>query len=422
MKKIGIWLCAALMFTACGKNNDDPQPDASRTVLAFFWANNNLDSDLKGNIRNMVAGLRTMSEAATLVVYWDGSSADGVWPQPSIVEFTTDGRGSINGHSQAEVDRLLQSGSTTECLRLGVVAKQYPDQRSTDPEVMRTVVSDMTRVHRSQQYGLVLASHGSGWLPTLTGTPRSIGQDGATSNTILIPELAEALEAAHPQGFDFILFDACMMGTAEVCYELRYATDYCVASVLDIPAEGFPYDRMLPYLYQTHLTDGLTAACREYVSNYNKRAWGTAAVIDCRRMEDLATATKDVLTTHADRMAAVDATKLVEYGRKRPGNSNFVGVSYDMVQYVEALCGGEVPTAFADAFRQAVVFADYTPETAVSYYRVDGDHYCGLGMYVPHVVDANRYVSTLWDPYFRTSIAWYAAAGWSATESSWQGR
>lgn len=41
-----------------------------------------------------------------------------------------------------------------------------------------------------------------------------------------------------------------MMGCAEVYYELKDAAKYCIASVLDIPAAGFPYASVMPYLYE----------------------------------------------------------------------------------------------------------------------------------------------------------------------------
>ena len=41
-----------------------------------------------------------------------------------------------------------------------------------------------------------------------------------------------------------------MMGTAEVFYELRNATHYCIASVMETPAAGFPYNRFFTGLYE----------------------------------------------------------------------------------------------------------------------------------------------------------------------------
>ena len=53
----------------------------------------------------------------------------------------------------------------------------WAPQTSTEKTVMQTVIGDMMSVYPSESYGIIFGSHGSGWLPTITGT-RSIGQDG----------------------------------------------------------------------------------------------------------------------------------------------------------------------------------------------------------------------------------------------------
>ena len=95
------------------------------------------------------------------------------------------------------------------------------------------------------------------------------------SDTALIPELAEVLRTVNPQKFDFVLFDACMMGCAEVYYELKDAARYCIASVLDIPAAGFPYASVMPYLYENAIKDYLGPICKDYIDYYNYNGWGT---------------------------------------------------------------------------------------------------------------------------------------------------
>lgn len=161
---------------------------------------------------------------------------------------------------------------------------------------MQTVIGDMMSVYPSESYGIIFGSHGSGWLPTITGT-RSIGQDGGrySSDTALIPELAEVLRTVNPQKFDFVLFDACMMGCAEVYYELKDAAKYCIASVLDIPAAGFPYASVMPYLYENAIKEYLKPICKDYIDYYNYNGWGTISAVDCNQMEGLAEAVRSVI-------------------------------------------------------------------------------------------------------------------------------
>lgn len=413
MKKILLLLLVALSLTACEKDTIDiAQQHVGRTVLAFFWADNDLSGDLSDNILDMVKGMQEMTDTATLLVYWDGKHSNKNWPEPVIVRYTTDGRGAINRYSKAAVEKF----TSDDLISVGEVEKTYPDQVSTDKQVMQTVISDMMACYPSNSYGILFGSHGSGWLPTITGT-RSIGQDGAYANTILVPELAEVLRTVNPQKFDFVLFDACMMGCAEVYYELKDAAKFCIASVLDIPALGFPYENLMSDLYADNFKDRLSSICKTYIDTYNNNAWGTIAAVDCSQMEGLADATRNVILSAQSNLKNINTSDLQEYGRERPFNKNFVGIAYDMVQYIETLNGGEAPAEFMKQFDKTVLYAGYTPSVSVSYYKIDGDNYCGIGMYIPNSSTSSKY--SLWNSYFKTSIAWYQAAGWGETETIW---
>ncbi len=269
MKKILFIFLAACFFFSCEKEAIViPQQHAGRTVLAFFWANNNLSDNLRRNILTMMNGLTEVTDSATLLVYWDGyeNSTEPNWKTPTILRYTTNGRGGINGYSKDEIEDMFSNSNTADIVGIGVVEKSYPSQISTEKQVMQTVISDMMECYPSESYGIIFGSHGSGWLPTITGT-RSIGVDGVNANTAVIPELVEVLRTVNPQKFDFVLFDACMMGCAEVYYELKDVTKYCIASVLDIPADGFPYASVMPYLYENAIKDYLESICKDYIDN-----------------------------------------------------------------------------------------------------------------------------------------------------------
>lgn len=418
MKKILFIFLVACSFFSCEKETIViPQQHAGRTVLAFFWADNSLTSNLRNNIRTMMQGLQAMTDSAALLVYWDGNSSDKNWPEPCIVEYVTNGRGGINSMSKEAINAMIadQNMSIHDLISIGNVRKKYPSQTSTEKNVMQTVIGDMMSVYPSESYGIIFGSHGSGWLPTITGT-RSIGQDGGrySSNTALIPELAEVLRTVNPQKFDFVLFDACMMGCAEVYYELKDAAKYCIASVLDIPAAGFPYASVMPYLYENAIKDHLETICKNYIDYYNYNGWGTISAVDCSQMEGLAEVTRSVILSNQDNLKDVNTAELQQYGK---GGSNFKGYAYDMVQFAGHLCEGTIPEEFTQQFKKTVLYSDYTSNPTSSLYRIDGANYCGMGMYIPNSSTTSKYL--LWNNYFKSSIAWYHASGWAETESIW---
>lgn len=324
MKKILFLFLAACFFFSCEKETIViPQQHAGRTVLAFFWADNSLNSSLRDNIQTMMQGLQAMKDSAALLVYWDGEASDISWPEPCIVEYVTNGQGGINSLSKGTIDAMMADKNTSiyDLIGIGNIRKKYPPQTSTEKTVMQTVIGDMMSAYPSESYGIIFGSHGSGWLPTITGT-RSIGQDGGrySSDTALIPELAEVLRTVNPQKFDFVLFDACMMGCAEVYYELKDAARYCIASVLDIPAAGFPYASVMPYLYENAIKDYLEPICKDYIDYYNYNGWGTISAVDCNQMEGLAEAVRSVILSNQDSLKNVDTADLQQYGK---GSSSF---------------------------------------------------------------------------------------------------
>ena len=121
--------------------------------------------------------------------------------------------------------------------------KTYPELNSADPKTLNNILREIIKRYPANSYGLVMWSHASSWLPA-GARVKSFGIDG--SSEMNIPALANAL----PVHFDFILFDACLMGSIEALYELRGKTNYIIASSVETIADGFPYVQIMPEFLQ----------------------------------------------------------------------------------------------------------------------------------------------------------------------------
>lgn len=164
MKKILFLFLAACFFFSCEKETIViPQQHAGRTVLAFFWADNSLNSSLRNNIQTMMQGLQAMKDSAALLVYWDGEASDISWPEPCIVEYVTNGQGGINSLSKGTIDAMMADKNTSiyDLIGIGNIRKKYPPQTSTEKTVMQTVIGDMMSAYPSESYGIIFGSHGS---------------------------------------------------------------------------------------------------------------------------------------------------------------------------------------------------------------------------------------------------------------------
>ena len=145
---------------------------------------------------------------------------------------------------------LLGSDAFQECDLVGVtqpISKwAYQIRNSVDVSKMKEVINTAFSEYPAQSYGLVLWSHGEGWLAKSQNKTRWWGQDGG-SNYMDISELKDVLRNAPH--LSFLLFDACFMQSVEVVYELKEHADYIIGSPTEIPAPGAPYQKVVPAMF-----------------------------------------------------------------------------------------------------------------------------------------------------------------------------
>lgn len=382
---------------------------APLTILAYLVANNNLDDDLLANIGSMYDGLATMDKEATLLVYWDGKTTIGDNKSSHLVlKYVTDGKGKINGLSA-----LDETATLDDVLEVGEIVKEYSTQLSTDKQVMSKVLKDMVGMATTERIGLVTGSHASSWLNSIYfSRSRAFGQDGSgTDNTMLIADMVEAMKSVG-RNFDFVLFDACFMGTAEVAYAFREVADYQISSVMEVPAYGFPYDVFMKDLYKG-TADGYKQVCKAYTDFYAQRyaegyqAWASIALMKSAEMQGLIGQVKTEIVEHKDALADYDVTKLQEYGRQ--GGPD---IAYDLEQFIKDLNGGSSPAAFKAQLDKAVLYKGCLETSKPASYKVDAANYCGMGIYIP--IESR----SKWNDYFKT-IDWFTVSGWSEVTFSW---
>lgn len=416
MKK---WLYTLLVFVLAACSNEIPEQQpakrSGRTVLAYLISNNkagSLDTYLRDNVIDMYTALGNMKESCTLLVFYRPYTGDAPLSKPTLMSFYADGRGNINN-----VAALTGAELTFDavCYRIAQ-KKEYTmnSQIATDPAVMEEVFTDMQKIAPSDSYGLILGSHATGWMKGNSVQSKAFGDDGGYN--IDIPDLANVLKKSFSEKLDFVLFDACMMGNAEVGYELKDVTSHCIASAMETPVYGFPYDQILPYLYTENID--YSAVCHEFMSfNKTNNLWGTCAVMDCSQMENLASAVKAKLSEWEDALSSVSMQNVQQYGV-----NSYKYFSYDVLDFFRELGGksgvaetdlNEAIASIQTVLNEAVIAKECIPNPSNSSFRVDEARFCGIGMYIPK--EYNPYVAnkTAWNDYYEQSISWYHAAGWA---------
>lgn len=414
MKK---WLYTLLVFVLAACSNEIPEQQpakrSGRTVLAYLVSNSpkSLEKNLQDNVVDMYMALAEIKDSCTLLVFYRPQEYSSYLDVPTLLCFDTDGRGNINN-----LPALTGTDLTFESVCQVAQKKEYTmnSQIATDPVVMEEVLKDMQKIAPSDSYGLILGSHASGWMKGNSVQSKAFGDDDGYN--INIPDLADVLKNSFSEKLDFVLFDACMMGTAEVGYELKEITSHCIASVMETPALGFPYKKIFSYLYSENID--YSAVCHEFIS-FNKvnKAWGTCAVMDCSQMENLASAVKAKLSEWQDALSSVSMQNVQQYGV-----NSYKYFSYDVLDFFRELGGksgvaetdlNEAIASIQTVLNEAVIAKECIPNPSNSSFRVDEARFCGIGMYIPK--EYNPYVAnkTAWNSYYERSISWYRAAGWA---------
>lgn len=422
MKKILFLLLSVFVLSSCSDEIPEEKVPlkTGRTIMAYLISNNksgSLDRNLKQNLVDMYSGLAQTTDSCTLLVYYrpyvdkDGNSLDTDGLQaPSLLQFNSDGKGNINGK------KSLQGNDLTPAKVIGeAFCSKYTDKNhnATDHVTMLRVLGDMIKLSPSTNYGLIFGSHGTSWMKGNAVSGRSFGDDAGYN--INIPEMADALEEAFSgKQLDFILFDACMMATAEVCYEFKDVTDYLIGSVMEIPAYGFPYNLVIGDLYENNII--YENICRKYLSYYEikkdddgRNLWGNISVLKTEYIEALANTVYETLPMYSENLDDIDYTKVVQFGV-----GDFKYFSFDISDLFKELNGGNSNSDIVEAVNDVIVYKGCIEGSEYSFGGIElyEDHFCGIGMYFPY-----RIKNSSWNSYYET-LSWYKAVGWKEYKES----
>ncbi len=381
-------------------NNPGNRTETSenRKVLLLYSAgNNSLREYLLDDIKDLKEGwLPTRHRNDdVLLVYTHTPVSRGNYTTPStpyLIRLYTDENGA------AAADTLITYDAGTV---------------SSSASQLNEVLSRIKATFPARSYGMIFSSHATGYLPAgyysdpnsytfiksapmsagAPGTPspvpyiepeqdpslpmvKSIGQDviNKYSYEIDIRHFAEAI----PMKLEYILFDACLMGGAEVAYELRGKCGKVGFSQAEVLAEGLDYKTLTKHLLQNETSDP-KAVCQDYFVQYDIQSGvyrsATISLIDCDRMESLARVCKELFAAHRDGLANITPGKVQRFYRQ--SRHWFYDLESILVQ--AGITDTELKSLH-NALDECVAYKGHTPEF-MSEFKIDT--FSGLSMYLP---------------------------------------
>lgn len=278
-------------------------------------------------------------------------------------------------------------------------------------------------------YGAVFSSHATGWLPegyfsnpkTYEGTDRgtrssdgtqprqhTFGQEYYASGKEVEEIELHDFAAAIPYKLDYILFDACLMASVEVAWQLRDACHYLGAAPCEIPAAGFNYHTLTHHLLEPDVPD-LQGACEDYFARYQfDSVYGAAiTMVDCSRLDPLASVCRDLFSRYRDGIRNLDGENVQVYDRIT-GSKRYYAF-FDLKDMLREAGASETDlAALQDALDQAIVYEAHTAR----FISIPLERCCGLAMYLPAYPDyrADSWHGTRFlDDRYKQNVAWNKA-------------
>ena len=350
-------LAMALTLFSCKKAETEEIVVVKRpkTVLLYMVANNNLSYDAENSISRLQNGY-IPAEEGNLLVYKHCAGMDPV---------------------------LLHIKKGEEGTVVADTAYRFPPRVSATKSALTQALNVTQALFPADSYGLILWSHGTGWIPPLASSSsaaqeqrsgscpeRTFGLDGKVE--LEIRDLAQAI----PYKLSFMLMDACFMGGIETAYEVKDSVDYYIGSPAEILTESFPYHKIMQHIFKS--TPDYAAVCREYYDYYNAKSGAersaTVALMDCSKLAEVAEVAKRVFDQYGERIASLDLSLLQPYFR---GSSS--KYFYDLKDLIDAIADASLSAEFAAALERAVPYKAATPY----FIELPIRSFCGVSTYVP---------------------------------------
>ena len=405
-----------MSFTACSSDDEvldevnnsmqsktSRNATAERTVLVYLAGKNNLSESLQTNLEQMKAGSKCIGSNTLLAFV----RRDIQGEQPWLAR--------------------ISNGELTDSLSLDDMGISTSNMQACNPELMEQVLKYAYSHYPANEYGLVLGGHSTGWLiEQEPGDTRAFGVDNGDGYTyssrnrrwINVPTMASVLERVPH--LKFIFADCCNFMCLETMYELRNVTDYIIGSPAEIPAEGAPYEQIMPALFEKN------TFCSSIIDIYHRTQNGKVplSVVKTSAMDQLASATRYALDMVQEEIGNgyADTQGLIHYGYSASSIQfhQEYNLFYDAGDFFRSQLPDGDYQLWKQALDEAVVEKRFAKEwrTCMTWryiysdFEMTEEKYHGVSMYIP------QDPSTEYGKYFARNnedikqLKWYQSVGW----------
>ncbi len=250
-----------------------------------------------------------------------------------------------------------------------VLKQEFELVNMANPGTLSDFIAWGMASYPADRYGLILWDHGGG--PVL-----GFGADETHSGSMMrIQQLKKAFETAGGH-FDFIGFDACLMGTVETAYMLKSFADYMIASEEMEPGNGWFYTGWVGTLlkdpkasvetFGKKIVDDFAESNEEAGDHY------TLSLVDLKKIDVVY---KKLMDFAKESEKALEADKYAALSMARYEAKSFGNGGYDQIDIIDYVNRADV--SGGDALKNSV-------KDALVHFRTNMEGANGLAMYYPY--------------------------------------
>lgn len=414
---------AVLALSSCNRGSYEPFPEPSdvrRVMMMYCCGYNNLSSDIYDDIQELCT---TLPDGRTEHFYKVIIFSHLTKP----VGITRDDNDYVTPCNPVLIDAYKDKFGQTV---LDTV-KIYPaDMISGSAEAVREVMNDVRQMFPAREYGMIMSSHGTGWLPNwyydkkdkddwimFAPSPGSNAQRqirmplSSYSHPLEGPKVKSMMAQGYridgeiatyemevrdfaaclPYHLDYLVLDMCLMGGIELAYELAGKVDYLAFSPTEVLSGGFRYDTAVDRLLLSSKPD-VAGFCDDYYHKYaDSGRYASISLIDCNRLDNLASVCNSLFAKYHSQMMQVNPRQIQGYFRS---SKHWF---YDLRDVL--VCSGidrNERKALDNALSECVLYNQAT-EIFIS---IRINTHCGFSMYLPSNGDSyldNFYKEYRWN-------------------------
>ena len=361
----------------------------NQTVLVYVAGDNNLTSNghnyLTTDLKEMMKGSRRLDENDNLILF-------------------------IDEYGRNPYFLKLENGDTVRLESMPLEVK------SSNAETLYEAMKYAQESFPADSYGLVLWGIADSWLihnspssSTNKAPHKAFGLDNTEGRTWMdILDMARALERLPK--LKFIFADCGNFLCVENVYELRKCADYIIGSAAEIPAEGAPYQTVVPAMFSQDSTF-YKHVVRAYFAQTSNGYKVPLAAVKTSELDNLASTTAATLQSFANHI------ELDEDGCRYPDVSDLIfyydHTQFDMQDFMLRFASEAQYKEWKRVFDKAVPYHTFTTvwmanhvypspynEMEFADFTITEERLGAIGMYVPQT-DADQ---ARWNRFYQINL------------------